>query len=142
MKPSELLKVGDLVRSEDKSKEFSIRCRIADIKENGLILLPEGDEDTEDLEDHKRKLLALWSNKGTLPVHLYFMLHSRRHVSDGQIRNCMAGENELMAGIEVPDAEIERMKSLVKEEMEDVITLSIPLKVDIGVGKNWAEAHA
>ena len=54
----------------------------------------------------------------------------------------MAGENELMAGIEVPDAEIERMKSLVKEEMEDVITLSIPLKVDIGVGKNWAEAHA
>ena len=33
------------------------------------------------------------------------------------------------------------VKALVKEEMEGVVKLYIPLKVDIGVGKNWAEAH-
>jgi len=42
---------------------------------------------------------------------------------------------------EVPDQEIDKMKTLVKEEMEGVLTLSVPIKVDMGVGKNWDEAH-
>jgi DNA polymerase-1 len=42
---------------------------------------------------------------------------------------------------EVPQGELEEIKALVKEEMEGVVKLYIPLKVDIGVGKNWAEAH-
>ena len=42
---------------------------------------------------------------------------------------------------EVLDREIESMKELVKEEMEGVLTLSVPIKVDMGVGKNWDEAH-
>ena len=42
---------------------------------------------------------------------------------------------------EVPPGELEGLKALVKEEMEGVVKLYIPLKVDIGVGKNWAEAH-
>jgi DNA polymerase-1 len=31
--------------------------------------------------------------------------------------------------------------SLVKQEMEQVITLEVPLVVDVGVGVNWLEAH-
>ena len=42
---------------------------------------------------------------------------------------------------EVPDQEIDKMKMLVKEEMEGVLTLSVPIRVDMGVGKNWDEAH-
>jgi DNA polymerase-1 len=42
---------------------------------------------------------------------------------------------------EVPEGELEEVRALVKEEMEGVMKLSVPLKVDIGVGKNWAEAH-
>ncbi len=42
---------------------------------------------------------------------------------------------------EMPDKEIEVMKTLVKEEMENVLSLSVPIKVDLGVGKNWDEAH-
>jgi DNA polymerase-1 len=42
---------------------------------------------------------------------------------------------------EVPEGELEGVRALVKEEMEGVMKLSVPLKVDIGVGKNWAEAH-
>jgi DNA polymerase-1 len=33
------------------------------------------------------------------------------------------------------------MQKLVKEQMEGVLTLAVPIKVDMGVGKNWDEAH-
>ena len=40
---------------------------------------------------------------------------------------------------EVPNDEIDTMKELIKNEMESVIKLKVPLKVDVGVGKNWFE---
>jgi DNA polymerase-1 len=42
---------------------------------------------------------------------------------------------------EVPEPELEVIKGLVKEKMEGVMKLGIPLKVEIGAGRNWAEAH-
>ncbi|MBW1974232.1 MAG: DNA polymerase I [Deltaproteobacteria bacterium] len=44
--------------------------------------------------------------------------------------------------LEVADNELEEIKSLVKEEMENVVDLKVPLVVDVGIGKNWAEAHS
>ena len=43
--------------------------------------------------------------------------------------------------LEVPGGELSAIQALVKEEMEGVMKLFIPLKVDVGTGKNWAEAH-
>jgi DNA polymerase-1 len=40
---------------------------------------------------------------------------------------------------EVPDDEIEIFKKLVKDKMEHVIKLKVPLAVDVSVGKNWKE---
>lgn len=42
---------------------------------------------------------------------------------------------------EVPIKEKDKVQSLVREEMENAVKLDVPLKVDIGVGKNWSEAH-
>ena len=42
---------------------------------------------------------------------------------------------------EAPDGELDSLKRLVREEMEGVIELSVPIKVDMGSGKNWDEAH-
>jgi DNA polymerase-1 len=42
---------------------------------------------------------------------------------------------------EVPEEEIERVGAMVKEEMESVYELHVPLKVAVNVGKNWDEAH-
>jgi DNA polymerase-1 len=45
---------------------------------------------------------------------------------------------------EVPEGELETATQLVRSEMEGVgnqIGLSVPLKVDLGVGKNWRAAH-
>ncbi len=41
---------------------------------------------------------------------------------------------------EVPAEELDVMRALVVEEMEGVLQLSVPLKVDTGIGKNWREA--
>jgi DNA polymerase-1 len=40
---------------------------------------------------------------------------------------------------EVPQDEIERMRTLVREEMENVFPLSVPLLVEMGVGPNWRD---
>ena len=47
--------------------------------------------------------------------------------------------NELIFG--VLENEIERMKTLIKTEMETVVETKVPLLVEVGVGKNWLEAH-
>lgn len=41
----------------------------------------------------------------------------------------------------VPLDELERVQTLVREEMEGAYQLRVPLKVDIGTGHNWLEAH-
>lgn len=43
--------------------------------------------------------------------------------------------------LEVPAEELEAAKELVLERMEGVVTLAVPLKVDLGWGDNWAQAH-
>jgi DNA polymerase-1 len=40
---------------------------------------------------------------------------------------------------EAPEEEIESLRALVKEQMEQVHPLKVPLLVDIGVGKNWRD---
>lgn len=43
--------------------------------------------------------------------------------------------------VEAPQKEKEAVMQLVKKEMEEVIHLKVPLKVEIASGKNWDEAH-
>jgi DNA polymerase-1 len=40
---------------------------------------------------------------------------------------------------EVPEEELERMRTLVREQMENVHPLHVPLLVEIGVGPNWRD---
>ena len=42
---------------------------------------------------------------------------------------------------EVLNEEIEELSNIVKEKMQNAYQLKVPLKVDIGIGKNWLEAH-
>ncbi|MEW6543692.1 MAG: DNA polymerase I [Nitrospirota bacterium] len=45
---------------------------------------------------------------------------------------------------ETPERDVENAKELVKAEMESAgprLGLTVPLKVDLGVGRNWREAH-
>jgi DNA polymerase-1 len=42
---------------------------------------------------------------------------------------------------EVPQDEIDFMRVMVKEKMENALKLDVPIKAEIGLGKNWLEAH-
>lgn len=41
----------------------------------------------------------------------------------------------------VPVNELEKVKKIVTEEMENACKLRVPLKTDCGAGGNWLEAH-
>jgi DNA polymerase-1 len=43
--------------------------------------------------------------------------------------------------LEAPAAELDAVRSLVREEMERVLPLKVPLRVDVRSGRNWSEAH-
>jgi DNA polymerase-1 len=42
---------------------------------------------------------------------------------------------------EVAEADLARAEGLIREEMEGVVDLAVPLRVDIGHGRHWADAH-
>jgi DNA polymerase I len=43
---------------------------------------------------------------------------------------------------ESKDSDVEAVKALVKSAMETAMKLSVPLKVEVGAGMNWLEAHS
>ena len=55
-----------------------------------------------------------------------------------QARMILQIHDELV--FEVPREEIARTSQLVKETMEQVARLDVPLVVDLGVGENWMDA--
>jgi DNA polymerase-1 len=54
-----------------------------------------------------------------------------------QSRMLLQVHDELV--FEAPEEEIESLRALVKEQMEQAHPLKVPLLVDIGVGKNWRD---
>ena len=42
---------------------------------------------------------------------------------------------------DVPKEEVDDLKTMVKNEMENAFDIDVPLVVDIGIGNNWLEAH-
>src|SRR5205809_3252978 len=43
--------------------------------------------------------------------------------------------------LEVPENELEEVKARLRELMQSVAKLDVPLLVDVGVGDNWDQAH-
>jgi DNA polymerase-1 len=55
------------------------------------------------------------------------------------IKMVMQVHDELV--FEVPEEELQKALPMIQNEMETVMELSVPLKVSIHSGKNWAEVH-
>jgi len=56
-----------------------------------------------------------------------------------QTRMLLQVHDELV--FDVPKTELELVKPLVKDAMENAFTLAVPLVADLGVGDNWLDAH-
>ena len=65
-------------------------------------------------------------------------VHARLEREKMRTRMLLTVHDELV--FEAPEAELEQACELVKAEMESAYPLKVPLRVDIGVGRNWKEA--
>ncbi|GAB4169766.1 MAG: DNA polymerase I [Calditrichia bacterium] len=69
------------------------------------------------------------------------MINIQKAIHQNQLQSKMIMQIHDELVFEVPDRELEEIQSLVKQKMETAMSLQVPLKVDIGAGKNWLEAH-
>lgn len=69
------------------------------------------------------------------------MIGVDRQLREGGYKSMMVLQihDELL--LEVPSAEIETVKAMLVSQMENVVSLSVPLTVECNYGKNWLDAH-
>ena len=69
------------------------------------------------------------------------MIRIQKRIEEGRYstRMIMQVHDELV--FEIPEEELSTMVPLVRNEMEAVMELTVPLKVSVSTGNNWAEAH-
>ena len=69
------------------------------------------------------------------------MVRVHRALAERRLRSRLVLQihDELL--LDCPAAEVDEVSALVREAMEGALALAVPLKVDVGVGSNWLEAH-
>ncbi len=73
-------------------------------------------------------------------IKLAMLAVSRRLVAEGATAKMILQVHDELI-FEMAETEVERVRKIVVEEMERAVSLAVPLKVDVGVGKNWRQAH-
>ncbi len=69
------------------------------------------------------------------------MINIHNRLIDEKLRSKMILQVHDELNFSVANDELLHVEQLVKEEMEKAFTLSVPLLVEVGKGKNWLEAH-
>src|SRR5262252_10372846 len=69
------------------------------------------------------------------------MIRIDAHLREQHLRSRMLLQVHDELVFEVPEEELETMRTLVIGEMEKVHKLKVPLKVDLGVGPNWRDVE-
>ena len=69
------------------------------------------------------------------------MIRIARRLEEGQLKSRMILQVHDELNFNVPAEELEQVKAIVREEMENAYSLQVPLLADCGTGANWLEAH-
>jgi DNA polymerase-1 len=69
------------------------------------------------------------------------MIHIQNRIEELGLSTKMIMQVHDELVFEVPEEELQKTLPMIQNEMETVMSLSIPMKVSIHSGKNWAEAH-
>ena len=69
------------------------------------------------------------------------MINIHRKMAEQGLKSAMVMQVHDELVFDVAPGETEALSQLVKTEMESAISLSIPLTAEVGIGKNWLEAH-
>jgi DNA polymerase-1 len=65
-------------------------------------------------------------------------VHDRLRREKMKTRMILTVHDELV--FEAPESELESARAIVKTEMEEAYAMRVPLRVEVGVGKNWRDA--
>jgi len=66
-------------------------------------------------------------------------IHQRLLDEGSSVRMILQVHDELV--FEGPGGEMDRLRSLVRHEMENALKLDVPIVADVGIGRDWLEAH-
>ena len=69
------------------------------------------------------------------------MINMQKLLEEGNYRSKMLLQVHDELVFDIYKEELETLKPLIKETMENAYKISIPLLVDVGLGDNWLEAH-
>jgi DNA polymerase-1 len=67
------------------------------------------------------------------------MINLQREMDNRRLRSQMALQVHDELIFEVPEEELETMRQIVPQIMSSALELSVPLKVDVKIGRNWGE---
>ncbi len=66
-------------------------------------------------------------------------IHHKLTSENWQSKMLLQVHDELV--FDVHNSELEKIQPVIKHEMENAFKLSVPLEVELGMGRNWLEAH-
>ena len=69
------------------------------------------------------------------------MIRIDKRIRDENLKSMMILQVHDELVFEVPSEELEVLQELVAAEMVGAMELKVPVKVDVGIGKDWFEAH-
>ncbi len=66
-------------------------------------------------------------------------IHKKLNAENWKSKMLLQVHDELV--FDVHNSELEKIQPMIKFEMENAFKMDVPLEVEIGIGKNWLEAH-
>jgi DNA polymerase-1 len=104
--------------------------------------LPDIDASNRNVRDAAERAAINMPIQGTAADMIKLaMVRLHQQMQERQMRSRMILQIHDELVFEVENDELDALKPLVKNTMEEALTIDIPIKVDIGVAKDWYEAH-
>jgi len=69
------------------------------------------------------------------------MIHIQNRIEELHLSTKMIMQVHDELVFEIPEEEVQKALTMIQNEMEAVMELSVRLKVSISKGRNWAEVH-
>lgn len=100
------------------------------------------DSDNRNLREAAERMAINMPIQGTAAEMIKLaMIHIHKDLIKHELKTKMILQIHDELIFEVPEDEIEVVKTLVLKKMEEALPLSVPIVVDCGIGNSWFEAH-